>query len=242
MVRALSKNKQESIKSLVLQNKPYSVIMERISNLKKSTLNRYANKFSPGKVTANPGRKAVLSVTTKSYIRKQIVNGTLRTAKAVYKYLVCTDNNISYSGTIRVMKSMNFHAKIKVQKPLLTKVQKARRLAWAEEHKNCTSDDWRRMVFSDETKVNVYGSDGCKYFWSRPDDKLQPHHLDLTVKGGGGSIMVWGCITYDWPGYACWISEGTMKASNYVGILSNASRTTTSSVTIRSTGHHKVQL
>ncbi|EIE83274.1 hypothetical protein RO3G_07979 [Rhizopus delemar RA 99-880] len=31
--------------------------------------------------------------------------------------------------------------------------------------------------------------------------------------------MVWGCITYDGPGYACWISEGTMKASDYVGIL-----------------------
>ncbi|KAG1033783.1 hypothetical protein G6F43_013509 [Rhizopus delemar] len=77
---------------------------------------------------------------------------------------------------------MNFHAKIKVKKPLLTKVQKARRLAWAEEHKNWTSDDWRRMVFSDETKVNVYVSDGCKYYWGRPDDKLQPHHLDLTVK------------------------------------------------------------
>ncbi|KAG1135088.1 hypothetical protein G6F38_013060 [Rhizopus arrhizus] len=53
------------------------------------------------------------------------------------------------------------------------------------------------MVFSDETKVNVYGSDGCKYVWSRPDDKLEPHHLDLTVKGGGVSIMVWGCIAYD---------------------------------------------
>ncbi|KAG1044621.1 hypothetical protein G6F43_011430 [Rhizopus delemar] len=92
-------------------------------------------------------------------------------------------------------------------------------LAWAEEHKNWTSDDWRRMVFSDEKKVNVYGSDGCKYYWSRPDDKLQPYHLDLTVKGGDGSIMVWGCITYDGPGYACWISEDTMKASDYVGIL-----------------------
>ncbi|KAG0894822.1 hypothetical protein G6F33_013727 [Rhizopus arrhizus] len=83
MVRALSKNKQESIKSLILKSKTYSVIMERISNLKKSTLNRYANKFSPGRVTANPGWKTVLSVTAKSYIRKQIVNGTLKTAKAV---------------------------------------------------------------------------------------------------------------------------------------------------------------
>ncbi|KAG0953040.1 hypothetical protein G6F31_013484 [Rhizopus arrhizus] len=165
--------------------------MERISNLKKSTLSRYANKFSPSRVTANPGRKAVLSVTTMSYIRKQIVNGTLKTAKAVHMYLVCTGHNISYSGTIKVMKSMNFHAKIKVKKPLLTKVQKARRLAWAEEHKNWTSDDWRRMVFSDETKINACGSDGCEYFWSRPDDKLQRYHLDLTAQGGRGSIITW---------------------------------------------------
>ncbi|KAG1000652.1 hypothetical protein G6F27_013615 [Rhizopus arrhizus] len=208
MVRALSKNKQESIKSLVLQNKPYSVIMERIPNLKKSTLSRYANKFSPGKVTANPGRKAVLSVTTKSYIRKQIVNGTLKTAKAVHKYLVCTSHKISYSGTIKVMKSMNFHAKIKVKKPLLTKVQKARRLAWAEEHKNWTSDDWRRMVFSEETKVNVYGSDGCKYFWSRPDDKLQPHHLDLTVKGG--VVALWYGIVLPMTGLVMHV--GLVKA------------------------------
>jgi hypothetical protein len=60
---------------------------------------------------------------------KQIVNDTLKTAKAAHKYLVCTGHNISYSGTIKVMKSMNFHAKIKVKKPLLAKVQKARRLA-----------------------------------------------------------------------------------------------------------------
>ncbi|KAG1275465.1 hypothetical protein G6F66_012778 [Rhizopus arrhizus] len=31
--------------------------------------------------------------------------------------------------------------------------------------------------------------------------------------------MVWGCITYDGPGYACWIHDGTMKAVDYVNIL-----------------------
>ncbi|KAG1132754.1 hypothetical protein G6F37_014113 [Rhizopus arrhizus] len=111
---------------------------------------------------------------------------------------------------------MNFRAKIKAKKPLLSKQYKERRLAWAMAHKGWTTDDWRRMVFSDETKVNVFGSDGCKYYWSRPDDVLQPHHLDLTVKGGQGSVMVWGCITYDGPGYACWIHDGTMKAVDYV--------------------------
>ncbi|KAG1489275.1 hypothetical protein G6F52_013509 [Rhizopus delemar] len=94
------------------------------------------------------------------------------------------------------------------------------RLKWAKAHKNWTEDDWRRIVLSDKTKINVWGSDGCKYFWKRPGDKLQPHHLDLTVKGGAGSVLLWGCMTWDGPGYACAIEDGTMKASDYVHILS----------------------
>ncbi|EIE86151.1 hypothetical protein RO3G_10862 [Rhizopus delemar RA 99-880] len=85
-------------------------------------------------------------------------------------------------------------------------------------HKDWTTDDWRRMVFSDETKVNVFGSDCCKYYWSRPDDALQPHHLDLTVKGGQGSVIVWGCITYDGPGIVYTILR--MSIFNKIRILS----------------------
>ncbi|KAG0803100.1 hypothetical protein G6F20_013826 [Rhizopus arrhizus] len=94
-----------------------------------------------------------------------------------------------------------------------------KRLAWANAHKDWTKDDWCRMVFSDETKVNVWGSDGVKYYWKRVDDKLRFRHLDLTVKRGGGSVMIWGCITYDGPGYACRIYDGTMKKEDYVHIL-----------------------
>ncbi|KAG0761216.1 hypothetical protein G6F22_018932 [Rhizopus arrhizus] len=114
---------------------------------------------------------------------------------------------------------MGFQARIKKHKPFLKAIHMKKRLAWANAHKDWTKDDWRRMVFSDETKVNVWGSDGVKYYWKRVDDKLRFHHLDLTVKGGGGSVMMWGCITYDDPGYACRIYDGTMKKEDYVHIL-----------------------
>ncbi|KAG1136433.1 hypothetical protein G6F37_013728 [Rhizopus arrhizus] len=114
---------------------------------------------------------------------------------------------------------MGFQARIKKRKPFLKAIHMKKRLAWANAHKDWTKDDWRRMVFSDETKVNVWGSDGVKYYWKRVGDKLRFHHLDLTVKGGGGSVMMWGCITYDGPGYACRIYDGTMKKEDYVHIL-----------------------
>ncbi|KAG1039111.1 hypothetical protein G6F43_012576 [Rhizopus delemar] len=142
---------------------------------------------------AAPGRRAIIGETTKSYICRQVIKGEFKTAKAVHQYL----NGLG--------------AKIKAKKPLLSKQHKERRLAWAMAHKDWTTDDWRRMVFSDETKVNVFGSDGCKYYWSRPDDALQHHHLDHTVKGGQVSVIVWGCITYDEPGYLRNYPYGQLK-------------------------------
>ncbi|KAG1506675.1 hypothetical protein G6F52_011827 [Rhizopus delemar] len=162
MVHSLPLDVQNNIKSLLKSGHPYSTIIERVPGVKKSTISDYKRKWFPNMRPLKSGRKSEITATTKSYIRRSVITGKLKTGKDA------------------------IHMK--------------KRLAWTNAHKDWTKDDWRRMVFSDETKVNVWGSDGVKYYWKRPDDKLRFHHLDLTVKGGGGSVMMWGCITYDGPG------------------------------------------
>ncbi|EIE91413.1 hypothetical protein RO3G_16124 [Rhizopus delemar RA 99-880] len=100
------------------------------------------------------------------------------------------------------------------------------RLEWAKKHQDWTVEEWRKVVFSDETKINVWGSDGCKYYWKRPNDPLQPHHPELTVKHGAGKLMMWGCITSEGPGYACQIYDGNMNANVYRHILDTTLRDT----------------
>ncbi|KAG1157215.1 hypothetical protein G6F36_014261 [Rhizopus arrhizus] len=90
---------------------------------------------------AAPGRRATIGETTKSYIRRQVIKGEFKTAKAVHQYLNGLGYTIGYSAALKLLKSMNFRAKIKAKKPLLT---------W-------TTDDWRRMVLSDETKAMFSG-------------------------------------------------------------------------------------
>ncbi|KAG1172477.1 hypothetical protein G6F36_011553 [Rhizopus arrhizus] len=126
---------------------------------------------------------------------------------------------MSYQSAINVLHSVEIFAEIKKKKPLLTAQHKKARLAWAKKHQYWTIHDWRRVIFSDETKINIWGSDGCKYYWKRKGDRLQPHHIEVAVKHDGSGIMLWGCITSEGPGYACQIYDGTMDSDTYKEIL-----------------------
>ncbi|KAG0757338.1 hypothetical protein G6F22_019997 [Rhizopus arrhizus] len=77
---------------------------------------------------------------------------------------------------------MGFSTQIKKKKPLLKKTHMEARLKWAKAHKDWTEDDWRRVVFSDEIKINVWDSDGCKYFWRRPGTNCSLFILTLESK------------------------------------------------------------
>jgi len=51
-------------------------------------------------------------------------------------------------------------------------------------------EDWKRVIWSDKTKINRFGSDGCKYCWKKPEEPLGDREVEATVKFGGGCIMV----------------------------------------------------
>ena len=39
--------------------------------------------------------------------------------------------------------------------------------------------------------------------WKKAGEGLSDRLIEGTVKFGGGSVMVWGCMFWDKPGYAC---------------------------------------
>jgi hypothetical protein len=46
------------------------------------------------------------------------------------------------------------------------------------------------VLYSDETKINRFGSDGRKYMWKPVISGLIDREVEGTVKFGGGSLMV----------------------------------------------------
>src|ERR1700754_2844098 len=61
-------------------------------------------------------------------------------------------------------------------------------------------------------------SDGHQWTWKRIGEPLSDRTTTPTVKHGGGSLMVWGCM--GWNGVGCLTEvEGKMDAKQYVEIL-----------------------
>jgi hypothetical protein len=91
-------------------------------------------------------------------------------------------------------------------------------LAFAKKYKDWDLEAWKRVIWSDETKINLFGSDGRQYCWKRSGAALLDHHFQPTVKHGGGSIFLWGCMTAKGIGYLTKIDNG-LDTRLYVRIL-----------------------
>ena len=125
---------------------------------------------------------------------------------------------LSPSTVCPKLKKAGLKAVVKTKRPLLSAKHRKARLDFAHAHKDWTLDDWKRVVWSDETKINRLGSDGRKWAWKKPGEGLSDRLVEGTAKFGGGSIMIWGCMTWEGVGYATKI-DGRMDSDLYLQIL-----------------------
>ncbi len=95
--------------------------------------------------------------------------------------------------------------------------QKARKQL-AEDYLAKSMNYWNHVLWSDESKVNLFDSDGVQHVWRRPGEEYQENCALPTVKHGGGSIMVWGCMSAAGTGELRFI-EGNMDSNMYCDIL-----------------------
>ncbi len=71
-------------------------------------------------------------------------------------------------------------------------IHKKARKQFAEDKQTKDMDYWNHVLWSDETKINLFGSDGVKRVWWQPGEEYK----DKCVKhGGGGSVIVWHCMS-----------------------------------------------
>ena len=70
----------------------------------------------------------------------------------------------------------------------------------------------------DETKVNVFGTDGFKTVRRRNGEEYKEKCMVPTVKHGGGSVFMWGCMSAACVGELRFI-DVIMNSQMYCSIL-----------------------
>jgi hypothetical protein len=106
-----------------------------------------------------------------------------------------------------------------VQEAPLDVYAQEKRLEFAREHRHWTVDDWKQVIFSDETMVTARLLHPHKLVWTKPTRKLNPKLVVPTVQGGGSSIMTWGCISkFGFHDFI--LLQETLDSSGYIDVLS----------------------
>lgn len=220
-MRAIPISKRNRISTLLEEGYSSRAIAFRVKVSHSTVLRIKHLKEQTGCLDVLPrsGRPRILTNRHERRIARQLRSGTCSNAIQTQKKLT-TDEGVRVSANTirRALWRQGLQSRVKKKKPLLQPRTKRLRREFAKKYRNWTVEDWRRVIFSDESKFKIFGSDGREWCWKDPNSPLLPQHVKPTVKFGGGSVMVWGCMGMYGVGNYCRI-EGNMNKNLYAEIL-----------------------
>jgi transposase len=125
---------------------------------------------------------------------------------------------LSPSTVRRRMQEREYHGCTPKKEPYLKPEHIKLRQQFAKAHVDKPIEFWEKVIWSDESKFNLFGSDGRMYVWRQPHEVCRRDCIRPVVKHGGGSVMVWGSFSAGGVGRLVFI-DGIMRGVNYRNIL-----------------------
>jgi len=192
-----------------------------IVGVHRTTAYRLISKISKNGTAARQagsGRPRKTSSSTDRLIVREVKKDRFVSARKIRK-----DNSLDgvSERTIRrrIQESGEFKSYWAARKPFITPRNMKRRLEWCIAHQNWTVEDWRKVIWSDESPF-VLRYSGKKKVWRRHNERYNQMCTIGTIKHDK-KVMVWGAFAANGVGILHRV-EGIMTKEIYLEIVQNS--------------------
>lgn len=219
--REISLGIRNLIVKLRYRGQSYGEIAKTVE-LSRASVQTVVKKFyTSGSVKSKQrsGRPKRLNNRDRRYILKKINSNPHISAPKLANKIENVSGKVVHPETVRkFLRSEGFHGRIPRKKPFISAQNIQKRLEFANTHLDKTFEFWKTVLFTDESKFNIFGCDGKGKVWRKTNEELKLKNLKATVKHGGGSVMVWGAMAAAGVGNLVFV-EGIMDHRQYLTIL-----------------------
>lgn len=165
------------------------------------------------------GRPDKLSSEAISFLKEKIKeNNRLsfpKLAKILHKQMGIKVSKWTIS---RALEHEGLFARSPAKKPFLSPKNIRDRFSAVSEWINWPASKFKNIIWSDECRFCLYGSDGNQKVIRSINTRFDEANINKTKKFNGGSVMVWGCMSYKRVGRLVVVDE-TLNATKYTQLL-----------------------
>jgi transposase len=178
-------------------------------NIPKQTASDLWKKFQKtGSTHARPrsGRPSKISARMKRTIVREARANRRKPLHEIGKFVT---PNISASSVRTILHEVGLHRRKARKVVYLRKDQKESRNRWAKDHRSWTTEDWMRVIWSDECYVYIGDNRGTVWVTRAVDEEFDENCVVPTFKQSSVRVMIWACIMKG--------SKGPMVVLEYPG-------------------------
>uniref|UniRef100_A0A8C7LU61 Tc1-like transposase DDE domain-containing protein n=1 Tax=Oncorhynchus mykiss TaxID=8022 RepID=A0A8C7LU61_ONCMY len=187
-------------------------------NIPRSSVQAIILKWKEYQTTANlprPGRPSKISAHTRRRRIRDAAKRPMITLDELQRSTAEVGDSVHRTTISRILHKSGLYGRVARRKPFLKDIHKKCSLKFATSHLGDTPNMWKKVLWSDETKIELFGNNAKCYVWRKSNTA---EHTIPTVKHGGGSIMVWACFSSAGTGKMVKI-DGKMDGAKYRTIL-----------------------
>ena len=161
-----------------------------ILNIHYSTVYYVIRKYKDTGSTINhprKGRPKSISLRASGQIKSIMKrNRTVGLRGITEMFNVGKDVSVSEKTVSRCLHNQGFYARRPCKKLWVSNRNRLKRLAYYKIHKAWKIHDWKSIIFSDESKFNLFHSNGRIKVWRQSHERYLPECTQKTIQGFGG--------------------------------------------------------